>query len=81
MSVDTQLTLTQGFLPQNRVTIIVSNIMFFNIWNIRDEFDANEHYVGHAYDHLASSFCVIVDFHKGYMVLVRTIDEEHPNPI
>ena len=42
---------------------------------------ADDHYVGPARNCPTPSFRVVVDYYKGYMVLVRPRDEEHPKPI
>jgi hypothetical protein len=55
--------------------------MFINNEDVREEFDADDHYVGPAHNRSASSFRVDVDCYEGYMVLVRTRYEEHPKPI
>ena len=41
----------------------------------------DEHYVGPARHRSAPLFRVGIDCHKGYMILVRAEDEEHPKPI
>ena len=78
---DNRTTLTQGFWPQSRLTVVESDIMFFSNGNVREEFAIDEHYVGPARNQPAPSFRVGVDCHKGYMVLVRAEDEEHPKLI
>ena len=59
--------LTQGFWPQSRITIVKSKAMFFNNGDVREEFAADDHYVGLAHNRPAPSFCVVVDCYKGYM--------------
>ena len=80
-SEDTRTTLTQGFWPQSRLTVVKSDTMFFSNGDIREEFAVDEHYVGPTRNQPAPSFRMGVDCHEGYMVLVRTGDEEHPKPI
>ena len=79
--VDTHSCLTQGFWPQSRVTVVESEAMFFNNGDVREEFAADDHYVGPARNRPAPSFRVGVDCHEGYLLLVRAGDEEHPKPI
>jgi len=79
--VETHSCLTQGFWPQSRVTIVESEAMFFDNGDIREEFAADDHYVGPARNRPAPSFRVAVDCYEGYMILVRPEDEEHPKPI
>ena len=55
--------------------------MFFDNGDIREEFAADDHYVGPARNRPAPSFRVAVDCYEGYMILVRPGDEEHPKPI
>jgi hypothetical protein len=79
--VDTHSCLTQGFWPQSRVTIVESEAMFDNNGDVREEFAADDHYVGPARNRPALSFRVGVDCHEGYLLLVHAGDEEHPKPI
>ena len=55
--------------------------MFYSNGEVREEFAADDHYVGPACDRPAPSFRVARDCHEGYMVLVRAGDEEHTKPI
>ena len=41
----------------------------------------DKHYIGLERNRPASSFCVDVNYHEGYMVLVCVGDEELPKPI
>jgi len=70
----------QGFWPKNHLTVAESNTMFFSIGNVREEFAMDEHYIGHARNRPAPLFRVGLDCDKGYMVLVRIGDKEHPKP-
>ena len=45
--------------------------MLFSSGDIREEFAKNEHYVGPACNRPAPSFRMDVDYHEGYMVIVR----------
>ena len=76
---DTHTTLIQGFWPQSRLAVVESDTMFFSNRDIHEEFVMDEHYVGPVRNWLAPSFRVGVDCHKGYMVLVRAEDKEHPS--
>ena len=78
---DTRTTLTQGFWPQSRLTVVDSDIMFFSNGGVREQFAMDEHYVSPARNRPALSFRVGVDCHQGYLVLVRVGNEEHPKPI
>ena len=55
--------------------------MFFDNEEVREEFAMEKHYVGPMCNRPVPSFCVGVDCHKDYMVLVRAGDEEHLKPI
>ena len=59
------------------MTIVESEAMFFSNGDVREEFTADDHYVGPAYNRLAPLFCVVVICYEGYMVLVQTGYEEH----
>jgi hypothetical protein len=48
--------------------------------DVCEEFVVDEHDVGSARNRSTSSFCV-VDYHKGYMVLVHAGDEGHSKRI
>ena len=74
---DNRTTLTQGFGPQNYLTVVESNTMFFSNRDVCEEFAMNEHYVGPVRNPLVLSFCLGVDCPKGYMVLVQARDEDH----
>ena len=78
LSDDTRTTLIQGFWPQSRLMVLESDTMFFSNGDVREEFVVDEYYVGPARNRTAPSFCVGVDCHEGYMVLVRAVNEEHP---
>ena len=78
---DTLTTLIQGFWLQSHFTVVKSDTMFFSNGDIREKFAMDVHYVGFARNRPAPSFRVGVDCHEGYMVLVRTGDEEHSKPI
>ena len=41
----------------------------------------DEHYIGHACNHVALSICVGINCYKGYMVFICVGEEEHPKPI
>jgi hypothetical protein len=73
--------LTRGFWLQSRVTIVESEAMFFNNGDVREEFAADDHYVGHVCSRPLLSFCVAINCYESYMVLVRPGDEEHPKLI
>ena len=79
LGVDTHTTLTQKIWPQNRLTVVESNAMFFNNKDVCEEFAIDEHYVGLVHNCLAPSLRVDVNCHEGYMVLVRGGYEEHPS--
>ena len=78
---DTHTTLTQEFWPQSHLTVVESDIMFFDNKDVHEEFAMNEHYVGLARNRPALSFRIGVDCHEGYMVLIRARDEEHPKSL
>ena len=73
-----RITLTQGFWPQSRLTVVKSVAMFFDNEDIWEEFAMNVHYVGSARNRPALSFRVGVVCHESYMVLVRAGDESTP---
>ena len=81
LSSDTRTTLTQGFWPQSRLTVVDSNTMFFSNGDVREEFAVDEHYVSLVRNRPVPSFRMGVDCHERYMVLIRAWDEEHPKPI
>lgn len=58
-----------------------SNVMFFGNGDVCKEFAVDKHYIGLERNRLALSFCVDINYHEGYMVLVRVRDEELPKPI
>ena len=68
---DTCTTLTQGFWPQSRLTVVESDTMFFNSEDVREEFAMDEHYVGPTCNRSAPLFRVGVDCYKSYMVLLQ----------
>jgi hypothetical protein len=78
---NTRTTLKQGFWPQSCLTVVESNAIFFSNEDVREKFTMDEHYVGPACNRPASLFCVGIHCDEGYMVLVRTGDEEHFKPI
>jgi hypothetical protein len=81
LDVNTRMTLTQGFWPQNRLIDVECDAMFFSNEDIHEEFAMDKHYVGFVRNRLVSSFCVVVDFHEGYMVLICVGNKEHCKPI
>jgi hypothetical protein len=48
---------------------------------VREEFDVNNHYVGHASQRLPPSFRIAVDCHEGYMLILRLGDETYVKPV
>ena len=78
---DTRTTLRQQFWPQNPLTVVKSNTMFFSNGDVHQEFAMDEHYIGPTRNRPAPLFYVSVDCHKGYMVLVQIGDEKHSKPI
>ena len=58
-----------------------SDALLFSNGGVCEDFAADKHYVGATHNHLTLSFCVTIDCHEGYLILVRVGDEEHPNPI
>ena len=81
LSIQHRTTLTQEFWPQSHLTVVESDTMFINNRNIQEEFAIDKYYVGLAHNQVALSFRMGVDCHKGYVVLVRVEDKEHPEPI
>lgn len=81
LSGDIRTTLTQGFWPQSHLKIVEPDTMFFTNRDVHEEFAVDKHYIGFARNWPAPSFHMGVDCYKGYMVLVRARDEEHPKPI
>lgn len=58
------------------MTTMKSNTMFFNNWDVPEEFQKDNNYIDHVWNHLALSLLTVVDCHKGYIVLVHARDEE-----
>jgi hypothetical protein len=46
-----------------------------------EEFDVDDHYVGHASQRLPPSFRIAVDCHEGYMLILRPGDETYAKPV
>ena len=63
------------------MTIVKFEAILFNNGDVREEFAADNHYVGLAGEHSIPSFRVVVDCYKDYMVVVHFRDEEHPKSI
>ena len=72
-------TLKDGFWPTTRVAASFED-EFTEIGKVREEYDADEHFVGQARDRPTESFRVHRDLYKGYFVAIRPSedDTEHP---
>ena len=55
--------------------------MFYSNEDVREEFAADDHYVGSTRNHPAQLFCVVINCYEAHMVLVQASHEEHPKPI
>lgn len=73
--------LTHGFWPQSRMTNVEFDAMFLSNGGVHKEFIADKHYVGPTCNHPALSFCVAIDCHEGYTVLIHVGNGEHSKPI
>ena len=47
---------------------------------VRKEFDVDDHYARLASNHYPSSFCIAVDCHEGYMLILCPVDETYAKP-
>ena len=46
-----------------------------------EEFNEDDHYIGPTSNHPPPSFCVVMDCHEGYMLILHFEDEIYTKPI
>ena len=78
---DSPLTLRHGFWPQTRLDVQPLEARLLENGEVREEFDVDDHYVGPASNRLPPSFCIAVDCHEGYMLILRLGDETYAKPV
>ena len=72
---DTPLTLRHGFWRQTHVDIQSSETSLLENREICEEYDMDNHYVGHVNTCHPPSFYIVVDCREGYMLILRLGDE------
>ena len=78
---DTPLTLRHGFWSQTCVYVQASEANLLGNGEVREEFDVDDHYVGHVSNHPLPSFRIAIDCHEGYMLILRSRDETCAKPV
>jgi len=78
---DSPDTLRHGFWPQIRVDVQASEACLLENGEVREEFDADDRYVGPASQRPPPSFRIAVDCHEGYMLILRLGDETYVKPV
>jgi hypothetical protein len=73
--------LKQGFWPQTYVDVQASEVRLLENGEVREEFDVDDHYVEHASQRPPPSFCIAVNCHEGYMLILRPGDETYVKPV
>lgn len=66
---DTLLTLRHGFYPHTHVDVQPLEVSLLENEEICEEFDMDDHYVGHVNNRSPPSFHIVVDCHEGYMFI------------
>ena len=70
-----------GFWPQTCVDVQALEASLLGNGEVCEEFDVDDHYVGHTSQHSPPSFRIAVDCHEGYMLLLRAGDETYVKPV
>jgi hypothetical protein len=67
--------LRHGFWLQSCADVYASEVGLLDNGEVHKEFDEDNHYVGHASNCLLPSFCVAMDCHEGYMLILHHGDD------
>ena len=78
---DCLFTLRHGFWPQTHVDVQATKASFLGSEEVREEFDADDHYLGPVSNRPPSSFRIVMNCHDGYMLILHPRDKTYAKAV